>query len=49
MIMIVVLKEECETEFIDDKFFKMINILDRKGNNWILLADSNLLESSYEL
>ena len=49
MIMIVVLKEECETEFIDDKIFKMINILVRKGNIWILLTDSNLLKSSYEL
>ena len=47
--MIVVLKEECETEFINDKIFKMINILVRKGNNWILLTDPNLLESSYEL
>ena len=31
MIMIVVLKEEWETEFIEDKILKKINILDGKG------------------
>ena len=29
--MIVVIKEECETEFIDDKILKKIDILDGKG------------------
>ena len=31
MILIDILKEECETEFMNDKILKKINILDGKG------------------